>query len=87
MSPIGPTSGNAPAVRPVESKRGKGGSMAKRTSSGAVICPRCGVPSARVVGRSEIVWPLETMDYGQTEFGIRECDGYTLAFAEALEGE
>jgi len=30
----------------------------------------------------EIVWPLETMDYGQTEFGIRDSDGYTLAFAE-----
>jgi catechol 2,3-dioxygenase-like lactoylglutathione lyase family enzyme len=35
----------------------------------------------------EIVWPLETMDYGQKEFGIRDGDGYTLAFAEALEGE
>ena len=35
----------------------------------------------------EWVWPLEAMDYGQTEFGIRDCDGYTLAFAEALEGE
>jgi hypothetical protein len=23
----------------------------------------------------EIVWPLETMDYGQTELGIRGCDG------------
>ena len=33
--------------------------------------------------RVEIVWPLETMDYGQTEFGIRDCDGYTLAFAES----
>src|SRR5262249_944032 len=35
----------------------------------------------------EIVWPLETMDYGQTEFGIKDRDGYMLAFAEALEGE
>ena len=35
----------------------------------------------------EIVWPLETMDYGQKEFGTRDCDGYTLAFAEALERE
>jgi hypothetical protein len=26
--------------------------MAKRTA-GVVICPRCGVPSARVIGRSE----------------------------------
>jgi uncharacterized glyoxalase superfamily protein PhnB len=30
----------------------------------------------------EIVWPLEEMEYGQTEFGIRDPDGYTLAFAE-----
>ena len=30
----------------------------------------------------EIVWPLETMEYGQTEFGVRDLDGYTLAFAE-----
>ena len=29
---------------------------------------------------------FETMDYGQTEFGIKDYDGYTLAFAEALEG-
>jgi hypothetical protein len=27
--------------------------MAKRSGSGALICPRCGVPSARVIGRSE----------------------------------
>jgi uncharacterized glyoxalase superfamily protein PhnB len=35
----------------------------------------------------DIVWPLETMDYGQTEFGIHDRDGYTLAFAEAGAGE
>jgi uncharacterized glyoxalase superfamily protein PhnB len=35
----------------------------------------------------EIVWPLETMDYGQREFGIRDCDGYILAFAEAGEDQ
>src|SRR5262245_58836027 len=35
--------------------------------------------------RVEIVWPLETMDYGQQEFGIRDLDGYMLAFAEAVE--
>jgi catechol 2,3-dioxygenase-like lactoylglutathione lyase family enzyme len=33
----------------------------------------------------EIVWPLEKMDYGQTEFGIKESDGYVLAFAEGRE--
>jgi catechol 2,3-dioxygenase-like lactoylglutathione lyase family enzyme len=41
----------------------------------------------RVKNRGEVVWPLETMDYGQREFGIRDGDGYTLAFVEALEGE
>jgi uncharacterized glyoxalase superfamily protein PhnB len=40
----------------------------------------------RIKKQVEIVWPLETIDYGQTEFGIRDGDGYTLAFAEALEG-
>jgi uncharacterized glyoxalase superfamily protein PhnB len=38
----------------------------------------------RIRNKAEVVWPLETMDYGQTEFGIRDCDGYTLAFAEAV---
>jgi catechol 2,3-dioxygenase-like lactoylglutathione lyase family enzyme len=37
----------------------------------------------QVKNKVEIVWPLETMDYGQTEFGIKDRDGYTLAFAEA----
>jgi uncharacterized glyoxalase superfamily protein PhnB len=39
----------------------------------------------RIKNQVEIVWPLETMDYGQTEFGIRDGDGYTLAFAEAQD--
>ena len=38
----------------------------------------------QIKSQVEIVWPLETMDYGQTEFGIRDRDGYTLAFAEAV---
>lgn len=33
--------------------------------------------------RVEIVWPLERMNYGQLEFGLRDPDGYILAFAEA----
>src|SRR5262245_32345245 len=37
----------------------------------------------RVQGLVEVIWPLEGMDYGQTEFGIRDRDGYTLAFAQA----
>ena len=35
-----------------------------------------------IKGRVEIVWPLEAMEYGQQEFGIRDLDGYMLAFAE-----
>jgi catechol 2,3-dioxygenase-like lactoylglutathione lyase family enzyme len=41
----------------------------------------------RIKSKVEIVWPLEKMDYGQIEFGIRDSDGYTLAFAESLDGE
>ena len=37
--------------------------------------------------RVEIVWPLENMEYGQKEFGIRDSDGYLLAFAEELAEE
>lgn len=32
-----------------------------------------------------IAWPLEDMDYGQREFGVRDPDGYLLAFAEPAE--
>ena len=39
----------------------------------------------KVRHRVQVVWPLETMEYGQMEFGIRDCDGYVLAFAEALD--
>jgi uncharacterized glyoxalase superfamily protein PhnB len=38
----------------------------------------------RIKDQAEIVWPLETMDYGLKEFGIRDCDGYMLAFAEEV---
>lgn len=41
---------------------------------------------AAVKDRLEIVWPLEAMDYGQREFGVRDCNGYTLAFAEPNDG-
>jgi uncharacterized glyoxalase superfamily protein PhnB len=36
----------------------------------------------QIKNKVEVIWPLGTMDYGQTEFGIKDCDGYTLAFAE-----
>src|SRR4029077_8710237 len=38
----------------------------------------------RIKDQAEIVWPLEAMEYGTLEFGIRDPDGYTLAFAEPL---
>jgi catechol 2,3-dioxygenase-like lactoylglutathione lyase family enzyme len=41
----------------------------------------------RIKDRVELVWPLEAMDYGQREFGIRDRDGYTLAFAEEVVQE
>ena len=41
----------------------------------------------RAKNQAEVIWPLEAMDYGQREFGIRDGDGYTLAFAEPLGGE
>ncbi|MBY0527479.1 MAG: VOC family protein [Gemmataceae bacterium] len=36
----------------------------------------------RIKEQVEVVWPLEVMHYGQKEFGIRDEDGCTLAFAE-----
>lgn len=39
----------------------------------------------QVRAQVEIVWPLERMDYGQLEFGLRDPDGYVLAFAEACD--
>ena len=38
----------------------------------------------RIKSEVEIVWPLERMEYGQLEFGLRDPDGYTLAFAEEV---
>jgi uncharacterized glyoxalase superfamily protein PhnB len=35
--------------------------------------------------RVEIVWPLERMPYGTREFGVRDCNGYVLAFSEGAE--
>jgi uncharacterized glyoxalase superfamily protein PhnB len=40
---------------------------------------------ARVSGRPEVVWPLEQQEYGTREFGVRDPDGYLLAFAEPSE--
>ena len=32
-----------------------------------------------------ILWPLQDMSYGTREFGIKDCDGYHLAFAHKTE--
>ena len=37
----------------------------------------------RVKDAADVVWPLSAMDYGTLEFGIRDPDGYLLAFSEA----
>jgi predicted enzyme related to lactoylglutathione lyase len=29
-------------------------------------------------------WPLEDMSYGLREFGVKDCNGYTLAFAKRI---
>jgi uncharacterized glyoxalase superfamily protein PhnB len=36
----------------------------------------------RVWDRVDGVWPLEVTDYGTREFGVRDPDGYALAFSE-----
>lgn len=35
---------------------------------------------AEVAGKADVAWPLQTMSYGMREFGIKDCNGYTLAF-------
>lgn len=39
----------------------------------------------RIKKKAQVLWPLDVMEYGQKEFGIRDCNGYTLAFAEEVE--
>jgi uncharacterized glyoxalase superfamily protein PhnB len=31
---------------------------------------------------ADVVWPISDMEYGTREFGVRDPDGYVLAFAE-----
>lgn len=33
----------------------------------------------------DIRWPLQDLSYGSREFGIRDCNGYHLAFAQDQE--
>ncbi len=34
-----------------------------------------------IKGQVNVQWPIETMSYGSREFGINDCNGYTIAFA------
>lgn len=33
----------------------------------------------------DVQWPLQDMSYGTREFGIKDCNGYHLAFAQDQE--
>jgi predicted enzyme related to lactoylglutathione lyase len=39
---------------------------------------------ASVRDSANVRWPLEDMSYGTHEFGIEDCNGYTLAFARRI---
>lgn len=34
----------------------------------------------KVAGKAKAAWPLQAMPYGTREFGIKDCNGYMLAF-------
>lgn len=38
-----------------------------------------------VKDKAIVRWPLENMSYGTREFGVKDCNGYTLAFARRVE--
>lgn len=35
-----------------------------------------------IQGKVSLAWPLQDMPYGSREFGITDCNGYTLAFQQ-----
>lgn len=37
---------------------------------------------ASLKGRAPMAWPLQDMPYGAREFGVTDCNGYTLAFQQ-----
>jgi hypothetical protein len=37
-----------------------------------------------VKDKAIVQWPLEDMSYGLREFGVKDCNGYTLAFAKRI---
>ncbi len=39
----------------------------------------------KIKDRVDLQWPLQNMSYGTCEFGIKDCNGYYLAFAQDRE--
>jgi uncharacterized glyoxalase superfamily protein PhnB len=37
---------------------------------------------ASVKDRASVLWPVQDMPYGSREFGVRDCNGYHLAFQQ-----
>ncbi|WP_085688416.1 MULTISPECIES: VOC family protein [unclassified Pseudomonas] len=37
---------------------------------------------ASIKGQADIAWPLQDMPYGSRDFGVRDCNGYHLAFSQ-----
>ena len=37
---------------------------------------------ASIRDRVSVAWPIQDMPYGSREFGIHDCNGYTLAFQQ-----
>ncbi|MGL4233539.1 MAG: VOC family protein [Casimicrobium sp.] len=38
---------------------------------------------ALVKDKVTVSWPIQEMEYGSREFGIKDCNGYLLAFQQA----
>lgn len=38
---------------------------------------------AAIKDKTTIAWPMQDMPYGTREFGLRDCNGYFLAFRQA----
>ncbi|MFO1205919.1 MAG: bleomycin resistance family protein [Burkholderiales bacterium] len=39
---------------------------------------------ASIRDKVDVAWPLQDMSYGSREFGIRDCNGYYLAFQQRI---
>lgn len=39
-----------------------------------------------IEGKAPIAWPLQDMPYGSREFAVTDCNGYLIAFQQAVAG-